>query len=107
MYKNAFENIYTEYENLLNTFYLREEAEALIDKLSTLKGRSSYIYRKHELIRKLEMAGIDADDKMSENELSVCAKKLPKEKDVEKRMFEMLYRIYNSFETPEQHIVDC
>lgn len=104
MYKNAFENIYTEYENLLNTFYLREEAESLIDKLSTLKGRSSYIYRKHELIRKLEMAGIDADDKMSENELSVCAKKLPKEKDVEKRMFEMLYRIYKSFETPEQHI---
>ena len=39
MYKNAFENIYTEYENLLNTFYLREEAESLIDKLSTLKGR--------------------------------------------------------------------
>lgn len=102
--ESSFERIYKEYENILKTFYLREEGESLLEKVSKIKGRSSYLYRKHELVEKLRNAGIKADESMDEKQLKSCVRELPKEVDMEKRMVEMLYRIYKDFETPQKHI---
>lgn len=102
--ESSFERIYKDYENILKTFYLREEGESLLEKISRIKGRSSYLYRKHELVEKLKNAGINADEGMDEKELKSCVHELPKEVDMEKRMVEMLHRIYTEFETPQKHI---
>ncbi|MCR5726532.1 MAG: hypothetical protein K6G24_03600 [Lachnospiraceae bacterium] len=101
---NLFKKIYKEYAKKLSALYPREEGESLLEKVNSLKGRSSYQYRKLELIRKLKGAGIDANVHMNEEELMACVQKLPKEHDMEKNMFSMLYKLYKNLETPEKMI---
>jgi len=102
--ESSFERIYREYENVLKSFYLREEGESLLEKICRIKGRSSYLYRKHELVEKLRNAGVNAEESMDEKQLKSCVRELPKEVDMEKQMVEMLYKIYTDFETPQKHI---
>ncbi len=95
-----FINIYGAYEELLSSFYCREEGESLLDIVKRQKGKSSYLHRKSELVDKLCMAGIEARYEMSMEELKECVKRLPDGVTMDKKMFDVLFNLYHNFETP-------
>ena len=95
-----FAGIYNAYEKLLSSFYCREEGESLLDAVIRQKGKSSYIHRKTELVEKLCMAGVDAKNDMSIEELRQRVKELPDGAVMDKKIFDVLFKMYHNFETP-------
>lgn len=98
--ENHFTGIYTSYEKMLSSFYCKEEGESLLDTIVRQKDKSSFLHKKAELVEKLCMAGIKAEKGMSIEELEACVKKLPDGITIDKKMFDVLFDIYQSFEPP-------
>lgn len=102
--KSSFDVIYKAYESLLSKFYCREEGQALLDKTVNQSGKSSFIHIKNELIEKLNMAGVEASDSMTIDELKECVRKLPNGMQMDQKMFDVLYNMYQTFENPAKQM---
>ncbi|MCQ2519979.1 MAG: hypothetical protein MJ107_05565 [Lachnospiraceae bacterium] len=93
-------------DEMLKTFFCKEEAYSLLNRIKEQQGTSGYIHRKKELVEKLNNAGIMCSLSDTDERLEACISKLSASKEMDRQIYNVLFDIYNKAKGPDVIIRD-
>lgn len=102
--KKTFLKSFTLGDEQLKNHYCREEGQALYEKMLRQQGSSAFAFRKKELVRNLNHAGIPCSLQDGTDTLKACVEKLPFSADMDRHLFDILHMIYETALSPAETI---
>lgn len=91
-------------EESFRRYYCREEGMALLNRLKEVEGTSAYAFRKKELIRNLNEAGMICRMEDDLNSLEEIVLMLPSSEYMDRNLLEVLYKVYSIANSPAEQI---
>ncbi len=91
-------------EENFSKFYCREEGKALLEKIKKSEGTSAYIFRKRELVNNLNDSGVVCSMADNFNELTEKVNMLPAGEEMDRPLFDILYKVYSLAMSPASQI---